>query len=172
VSEDLEPKKEAPEEEAALESKADDAPKADEASAGDAKADDEAKADEAKPTDKSAEEETGDVVFDTLWARVLEAWDDDKPHGALVTYAVKAQKLPELAGKYKSLTNDPEKKARAQKRLDGVVMAATQLLFSMKTPPPPKSNKVINIIATLMAVSAIIFLVYRIMMARAAGPAP
>ncbi len=131
---------------------------------------DESKPDESKPEVSRVEEATGDIVFDTLWARVLSAWDDDKPHGALVQYAVKNHKLPELAGKYKSLTTDPDKKVRAQKRLDGVVMAATQLLFAMKSPPLPKSNKTINIIAVLMAISAIAFLAYRLIASKSSLP--
>ena len=137
-----------------------------------AKADPEAKLDPAAKSggEAQADEPTGDIVFDTLWARVLEAWDDDKPHGALVQYALKSQKLPELAGKYKSMTHDPEKKARAQKRLDGVVMAATQLLFAMKSPPLPKSNKTLNVIAVLMAISAMAFLAYRLIASKRGLP--
>ena len=40
------------------------------------------------------------AILDALWARVLEAWDDDKPHHALLEYALRAQKLPEVAGRY------------------------------------------------------------------------
>jgi hypothetical protein len=109
------------------------------------------------------------LVFDTLWSRVLAAWDDDKPHGALVEYSIKNQKLPELAGKYKALTSDPEKGARAKKRLDGVVMAATHLLMSMKTPPPPKSNKMLNLMVGLVAVALIAYLAYKILMVRGGG---
>jgi hypothetical protein len=114
--------------------------------------------------------ETGDLVFDTMWSRVLEAWDDDKPHGVIVEYAVRMQKLPELAGKYKALTNDPEKKARAQKRLDGVVMAATHLLMSMKTPPPPKSNKLVNLVAAIVAVALVSYLAYKMIVFRGGAP--
>jgi hypothetical protein len=121
---------------------------------------------DASPSGPGDSADTGDVVFDTLWSRVVAAWDDDKPHGALVEYALRAQKLPELAGKYKAMTQDPEKKERAQKRLDGVVMAATQLLFAMKSPPLPKSNKPLNIVAALGTLAAIIYLVYIVVRSR------
>jgi hypothetical protein len=85
--------------------------------------------------------ETGDLVFDTLWGRVLEAWDEEKPHGALLDYALRAQRLPDLAGRYRALVDDPEKGARAKKKIDGIVVAATQMMLSTKTPklekPPP-----------------------------------
>jgi hypothetical protein len=80
-----------------------------------------------------------DVLFEALWTRTLEAWDDDKPHAALLDHALKNEKLPDLAGRYRSLKNDPEKGARAQKKIDGIVVAATQMLMATKTPPRTKT---------------------------------
>ena len=80
--------------------------------------------------------ERGDAILDTLWSRVLEAWDDDKPHHALLEYAIREQKLPDVAGRYRAIKEkDAGKAARAQKKLDGIVIAATQMLMAMKTPP-------------------------------------
>lgn len=80
-----------------------------------------------------------DAIFEALWKRVEEAWDDDKPHAAVLEHALKAEKLPDLAGRYRALKDDPEKGARAQKRIDAIVLAATQMLMSMKTPPRTKT---------------------------------
>jgi hypothetical protein len=82
-----------------------------------------------------SERKEADAVFEALWARVLEAWDDDKPHAALLEYALKGQHLPEAAGRYRALKDDPSKAARAQKKLDGIVVAATQLMFATKSAP-------------------------------------
>lgn len=78
------------------------------------------------------------VLFDALWKRVIEQWDDDKPHQAILKFAIDTQRLPDLAGRYRKLKDDPTKAARAQKKIDGIVVAATQMLMSMKTPPRPK----------------------------------
>jgi hypothetical protein len=82
-----------------------------------------------------------DLVLDTLWGRVLEAWDEEKPHSAVLDYALRSKLLPELAGRYRALADDPEKGARARKKIDGIVVAATQMMLSTKTPkmekPPP-----------------------------------
>ena len=83
-------------------------------------------------------EEQKDPVLEALWKRVLEAWDDDKTHAALLDHAMRSQALPEIAGRYRALSEDPEKGALAKKKLDGIVMAATQMLMSMKTPKPGK----------------------------------
>jgi hypothetical protein len=85
--------------------------------------------DEADPTD---------AVLEALWKRVLEAWDDDKTHAALLDHALREQRLPDIAGRYRALVDDAEKGAVARKKLDAIVGAATQMLLSMKTPKPGK----------------------------------
>ena len=80
-----------------------------------------------------------DAIFEALWKRTLEAWDDDKPHAAILDHALKSEKLPDLAGRYRALKDDPEKGARAQKKIDGIVVAATHMLMATKTPPRTKT---------------------------------
>jgi hypothetical protein len=80
-----------------------------------------------------------DAVLEALWKRALEAWDDDKAHAALLDHALRSEKLPDLAGRYRALVNDAEKGARAQKKIDGIVVAATQMLMATKTPPRTKT---------------------------------
>jgi hypothetical protein len=93
------------------------------------------------------DESPRDPVLDALWARVLAAWDDDNPHAALLDHALRAQALPELAGRYRSLANDPERGALAQKKLDLIVLTATQSLLAMKTPAPQKVPTAITLSA-------------------------
>jgi hypothetical protein len=83
--------------------------------------------------------EAPDALFEALWTRVMEAWDDDKPHQAILAHAIDKQMLPELAGRYRALKDDAEKGARAQKKIDGIVLAATQIMMAMKTPPRTKT---------------------------------
>ena len=99
---------------------------------------------EAKPESaaepKAEGGESQDAVFEALWSRCLEAWDDDKPHTALLDHALKAQKLPELAGRYRTIKEtDPDKAARAEKKINGIVVAATQMLMAQKTPARTKT---------------------------------
>jgi hypothetical protein len=86
-----------------------------------------------EPTDEAT-----DAALEVLWQRALAAWEDDKIHVAVLEYALRAQALPEVAGRYRSLVGDPERGARAQKRLDALVAAATATLFATKTPKPEK----------------------------------
>ena len=80
----------------------------------------------------------GDLILDTLWARTLEAWDEDRTHNAVLDYALRAERLPVLAGRYRALKDDADKGPRAKKRIDAIVLAATQMLMAHKTPPKGK----------------------------------
>ena len=105
-----------------------------------------------EPKRQDPVEDTGDLIFETLWGRVVEAWDEDKPHVALLDYAIRAQKLPEAAGRYRTLKDDATKGAKAQKKLDGIVIAATQMLMSMKTPARTKVPWQMTLIAGIVSV--------------------
>jgi hypothetical protein len=94
-------------------------------------------------------DEPTDAALELLWSRVLDDWGEPKTHHALLEYALTAQKLPEVAGRYRALRDDPDKGAEAKKRLDGVVLAATQLLMASAT---PREKTKTPVIVTLTAV--------------------
>jgi len=107
-------------------------------------------------------DETTDVIFQTLWTRALDAWDDEKAHAALLDYAVRTQQLPLAAKQYRAMKDDPAKGAIATARLDAIVVAATQMMASMKTPPSTKVPLSITLSAVAVAVLLIGLLVYAI----------
>ncbi len=107
--------------------------------------------------------EAPDVVFQKLWARVLEAWDDDKPHQLALTYAIEREMLPEIAGRYRKLLDDPEKGERAKKKINGIVVAATQLLMATKTAPQPKVPWTWTASAAVFMIVVLSFLAYKIL---------
>ncbi|MGH7269062.1 MAG: hypothetical protein ACREJ3_01415 [Polyangiaceae bacterium] len=77
---------------------------------------------------------TADAILDALWERTLSAWEDDAAHDALLEHALRSDLLPDLAGRYRALADDPNKGPIAKMRLDAILAAATSLLSSMKTP--------------------------------------
>lgn len=79
------------------------------------------------------------ALFEALWKRTLDAWDDDKRHAAVLEFALGHEKLPELSGRYRQLVSDPEKGARAQQRIEKIIGAAMSMLTAMKTPPRTKT---------------------------------
>ncbi len=103
-----------------------------------------------------------DAVLDALWARVLQAWDDDRTHAAALEHAVRAQVLPQLAGRYRALVEDPERGTFAKKRLDAIVVAATQMLMSMKTPKPGPTPLPITLSAVSVALILLSWLAWEV----------
>lgn len=87
---------------------------------------------------EAQDEDPKDPVLDALWQRVLETWDENAAHAGILEHATRAQRLPDLAGRYRALADAPDKAAVAKKQLDAIVVAATLMLTSMKTPKPGK----------------------------------
>jgi hypothetical protein len=115
------------------------------------------------PRDPSSDASSDtDAIFEALWTRVVEAWDDDKPHQAILQHALDKQMLPELAGRYRKLKDDAEKGPRAQKKIDGIVIAATSMLMSMKTPARTKTPWQWTASAALLAAIVTAWLYYRL----------
>ena len=76
----------------------------------------------------------GEAGLEELWARVLDAWDDDGSHAALLEFAVRTHALPAIASRYRSLVDEPDKSERARKKLDSVAAAATSMMLATRTP--------------------------------------
>lgn len=97
---------------------------------------------------------------DMLWDRALQNWSDDKPHKALLEFALRTENLPEVAGRYRALKDDPEKGARAKKQLDAIVVAATQLMLATKTERPEHKGppRWLTLVTALICVSMLIWL--------------
>jgi hypothetical protein len=90
-----------------------------------------------------------DPILEALWQRALDAWDDEKVHAALLEHALRATELPEVAGRYRALLEDPDRGPVAKKRIDAIVVAASSMLLSTKT---PRLEKPIPIGITLTAI--------------------
>jgi len=99
-----------------------------------------------------------DPVLEELWKRVLENWDDDRRHAALLEHAARTQTLPELAGRYRMLGSDPARADVAQKKIAAIMMAATEMLMSMKTPRPGKVPLPITLSAVVICLAMLSWL--------------
>jgi phage terminase large subunit-like protein len=114
-------------------------------------------------SDKREEGSLADPGLEALWQRVLDHWDDDKTHAALIEFALRTEQLSEAAGRYRKLKDDPAKAASAQKRLDAIVVAATQLMMSKKTPPRTKVPLSITLSAFGIFLFALCLVVYMVL---------
>jgi hypothetical protein len=104
-----------------------------------------------------------DCAVESLWDRALQSWDDDKVHSALIEYAVRTENLPEVAGRYRELKDDPIKGERAKKQLNAIVVAATQMLMATKAIRPENARPPWFITAS--AVGVCVFLLLLLMYA-------
>jgi hypothetical protein len=83
-----------------------------------------------------------DPIFEALWGRVVEVWAEDKQHAAFLDYAIRAQKLPEAAARYAKQKADSARAELAQKKLEAITIAATQMLYATQMPKdvkPPRA---------------------------------
>jgi hypothetical protein len=105
-------------------------------------------------------DEVNDPLLDALWKRVLREWDDGQVHAVLLEHALRTQALPEIAGRYRALVDDPQKGEIAKKKLDAIVMAATEMLMSMKTPKPGKVPLPITLSAFAVCMAMLAWLAF------------
>lgn len=101
--------------------------------------------------------------LDALWAKVLEAWDDDGAHNAVLQHAIDRAKLPELAGRYRALVDDPERGARAKKKMDAIVAAAMHMMLAAKTPERTKTPWTWTVSAGLLFGLVVAFVLYKLL---------
>ena len=63
------------------------------------------------------------------WSRVESAWDDDENHRRFLSLCVAFDRLPEAGQRYRAVReNDPTRKDEAQRRIDELIVIATQKL--------------------------------------------
>lgn len=110
----------------------------------------------------STDDATPDALFEALWRRVDEAWDDDKPHVAILEHAIRSELLPELAGRYRSQKDVAGREERAKKKLDGIVIAATHMLMATKSEPPKKAPWQLTASVAIVCVVVLVWLAFKI----------
>jgi hypothetical protein len=110
----------------------------------------------------TGEGDAPDAAIEALWKRVSEAWDDERTHAALLDCALRAEALPEIARRYRSLLDDPAKAPIAKARLDAIVVAATNLLASNKTRKPERVPLGITLSAASVCAVLLLWLAWAI----------
>ncbi|MEZ4390050.1 MAG: hypothetical protein R3A48_03050 [Polyangiales bacterium] len=79
--------------------------------------------------------------IEQAWIALQEKWDLDEQHRAFVALAAALDRLPDAAGRYRALRDDPERGAEASKGLQRVLGAALATLSPDRhTPMAPKTN--------------------------------
>lgn len=114
------------------------------------------------PRVASDDEPGPDALFEALWKRVLESWDEDKPHVAILEHAMRSEMLPELAGRYRAEKDVPGHEERAKKKLDGIVIAATHMLMATKTEKPQKTPWQLTVSVAIVCVVVLVYVAAKV----------
>lgn len=74
-----------------------------------------------------------DPALEALWKQTLDAWDEERAHGAFLEYCRSTQRLAEAAVRYRGMTSDRERGEVAQQKLKAVVLLAMTQLESSRS---------------------------------------
>jgi hypothetical protein len=116
-----------------------------------------------EPMTSPADAMGNDALFEALWKRVLDSWDEDKPHAAILDHAVRSEMLPELAGRYRAHKEVPGHEERAKKKLDALIVAATQMLMATKTEKAEKAPWQLTVGVALVCIVVLVWLAFKVL---------
>lgn len=85
-----------------------------------------------------------DPVFEALWKKCLDDWDDDRAHGKFLQHCQDSEQLAEAAARYRGMAGDRDRGPSAEKRLQAVALLAMAQLESMRTTRPRRGRAVVN----------------------------
>jgi hypothetical protein len=96
-------------------------------------------------------------ALDTLWAAADRDWDNEKVHVALLEFALRENRLADLAAKYRAQTAVPERAPLAKRRLDALTVAAMQWMAAAKTPKRERMPQALVWTTLTISISLILF---------------
>jgi len=97
-----------------------------------------------------------DPTLEALWKRVLDAWDDDRAHGAFLDHCQSSDRLVEAAVRYRGMTGDHARAAVAEKKLKAVALLALTRLEVSRTSAPRARSEALSLSLLVLFISATI----------------
>ena len=101
--------------------------------------------------------DSGDPIFEALWARVEDEWDILDAHHRVLDHALASAKLPELAGRYGAYKESVTRGEFANKRIVAISLAAMNMLEATRMPRYERPPWYIIASAGLIFVCAMVF---------------
>lgn len=74
-----------------------------------------------------------DTLFEALWKKVVDDWENDAAHGTFLQHCQDNGQLAEAAARYRGMSGDSERGPSAEKRLQAVAMLAIANLESQRS---------------------------------------
>lgn len=104
-----------------------------------------------------------DEQQDLLWKRVVERWEDPTTHGAFLEHCQRTRALSDAAARYRGMVGDRDRGPDAQRRLQGVVLLATQAMMADRTQPPRGLPSWLVALAVVLSVAGVGYTLFRLL---------
>lgn len=91
-----------------------------------------------------------DPGLEALWKRVLDAWDDDRAHGAFLEHCRQSGTLLEAAVRYRGMAGDRSRGPLAGKRLSAITLLAMADLEAGRSEQPRSLAAAVQIVLILL----------------------
>lgn len=95
-----------------------------------------------------------DATFEALWTNTLDHWEEDRAHGAFLSYCQDTDQLAEAAARYRGMAGDPDRGADATRRLSGIALLALARLEATRTRAPRSPRRVTSLVLIACFVAA------------------
>jgi len=102
------------------------------------------------------------TALDDLWKDVLEGWDDDRPHAALIAYGQSTESLGRVAALYAGLRDDSTRGEGARKRLQQVTLCAQMAMAATKHARAPGLPRWFTAAVALFFGSLVAYVLFRL----------
>ena len=107
-----------------------------------------------------------DEQRELLWKRVVDRWDDDAAHGVFLEYCQRSGSLSDAAARYRGMAGDRDRGPEAQRRLQAVVLLATQAMMAQRSSPPRGSPPWLLALVVLLCLSGVGFTLLQLLRIR------
>ncbi len=104
-----------------------------------------------------------DEQKELLWKRVTDQWDDPAAHGSFLEYCQRAGALSDAAARYRGMAGDRERGPEAQRRLQAVVLLATQAMMADRMPPQQGPPGWLSVVTFALCAAGVGYTLFRLL---------
>ncbi len=98
----------------------------------------------------------GTPVFEALWKRVLDHWDDEAAHRAFLEHSRQHESLAEAAARYRGMKGDHARGALAEQKLTTIAALALAHLQTLRTPNRRRSSRLSSLVLIVFFIAGTI----------------
>lgn len=107
-----------------------------------------------------------DEQRESLWKCVVERWDEEATHATFLEYCRRTDALSDAATRYRGMSGDRDRGPEAQRRLQGVVVLATQAMMTQRSSPPQKAQSWLFVLVAVLCSVGVGYSLFRLLSLR------